>query len=267
MRFCYYADKNLPKLKNKQYADFKIETSEWRALELILEVLAVCHSLAADMIRWPSNKFRNLERPRLPICRRLRPPYESNTRPWLPACKVDNVFKGCEVLSYLQSHYCRPWEAGQMAPQDLEMWNLLYMSQYVTLLHVPPQQWLNNFQSFIQAWKTYTAKLHDCLTSAVRAKKVLKKLYVLVILWHFISHFFVISLTNITFHQKRLQLPVLMKMLWDLCHSHFLAMALILSCHSCLSPHHKSHPHQHLTLARSWPTILVPFVSQVLLNL
>ncbi|KAF5313763.1 hypothetical protein D9619_013714 [Psilocybe cf. subviscida] len=40
MRFCYYADENLPKLKNKQYADFKIETSEWRALELILEVLA-----------------------------------------------------------------------------------------------------------------------------------------------------------------------------------------------------------------------------------
>lgn len=41
MKFCYFADDNLPRLKNKTYSDYKPEPDEWKLLDLIQEVLQV----------------------------------------------------------------------------------------------------------------------------------------------------------------------------------------------------------------------------------
>lgn len=41
MKFCQCADDNLPKLKNKNYSNYKPEPDEWKLLDLIREVLQV----------------------------------------------------------------------------------------------------------------------------------------------------------------------------------------------------------------------------------
>lgn len=41
LKFCALADDQLPKLKNKRYSEYKIESDEWKLLDLIREVLQV----------------------------------------------------------------------------------------------------------------------------------------------------------------------------------------------------------------------------------
>ena len=41
LKFCALADDQLPKLKNKKYSEYKLESDEWKLLRLIREVLQV----------------------------------------------------------------------------------------------------------------------------------------------------------------------------------------------------------------------------------
>lgn len=44
LKFCALADDQLPKLKNKKYSEYKLESEEWKLLGLIQEVLQVYQS-------------------------------------------------------------------------------------------------------------------------------------------------------------------------------------------------------------------------------
>jgi hypothetical protein len=69
-KFCLFADEKLPKLKNKNYFDYKLEPGEWEILDLVQEVLAV-HDSVLLIKFYGSHEIRNPVRPKLPFRQRL----------------------------------------------------------------------------------------------------------------------------------------------------------------------------------------------------